>query len=262
MPTGPTSEDDDPALYERWLVDRAIEEALRIDTHEKAASARARLDRLVRRRLGSRSAPLNRCTEERRCGEALCPKCTRRKQFELITEYTSTFRKKGSAPRWMAAASLTLVPESGRIAAGELVDFDLVKERERIRRKLYGTTESARMLGAVDVTCNSHAEDKFAPHWQVHYHAISTEPDELDPEAIREFLGERGPTRGSTLRIEPAYFPPGLIAYLSKLSVKQRISSVETKRPVNRRLSPEHEAELITFLWKYSVDQRFFRVRL
>lgn len=249
------------ASEDRQLVARALAASLQIQESEKAEAERLRLERRVRRYLGQEYERFRRCTDQRPCDLAFCAMCTRIMQLKLVIEQTPTFRIGGSAPRWIPAVGMTLIPESGRIVPGQLVGFDLTKHRNWMRRLLHANSEAAFVLGGADISLNIHAEGEFPAHWQIHYHAIATNPDEFEDAAIRDALGEPGPTGGATLRVEKAYFPPRLIAYLSKFNVKQRISSAKTKRPAIKRLSAEHEAELVGFLRKYSVDKRFFQVR-
>lgn len=114
---------------------------------------------------------LNECSDEEPCCSAACPKCFREKRIKFITEKIKLIR---SLDNWRI---ITLIFYENMFVDDQLMDFDVNKLKDRLRKKLERIGYKGIVVGFFDLDYHSELE-----RWIPHFHLLANR----DKEGVEE----------------------------------------------------------------------------
>lgn len=106
------------------------------------------------------------CRRKHRCHSAACPECAHSAQ-RLIAKVTWRFLKAHSNEG--TTVCVTVVPADGVTKPGHLDQGVHERAIRRWKEKL-GKAGITWFVGATDLSFNEHAEQRYEPHWSLHFY--------------------------------------------------------------------------------------------
>ncbi len=191
------------------------------------------------------AATLEACDPDDRCSLVICAVCSRLYRFRLIRELLAIAKKYGGEHKF-ATIYLDLFP------AGKLVEADIKRAHERLRKRLQRTGFAGSLLiGATEVSWDS-ADRSWIVH--VHLLAIRVPPDAW--KRLRQALRGSGPK--IPLKVQPLRNPQRQVSYMIKFHTyfRPRSRNGEVLSPVP--LPPDRLAELANWWSGYTFEDFTF----
>lgn len=161
---------------------------------------------------------------------------------------------------------VSIIPKGGRLAPGELLDFDLDQHIKSRRRALQRSLPSnIAVIGGVDVSYNTMNNED--PHWQVHGYWLLLTNDSAE---LREKIRKGCPPEPTAARpycfkpVEPEDYAQ-VLSYAVKASFNWRSSYTDEHGMANSRnnkLPKEQAIEAALFLDRFPISSRLVLKRI
>jgi hypothetical protein len=134
--------------------------------HQKLV-AWLRKQRKKRRRCMLLAHKLEDCKKNRRCKSPACPECSDAAQ-RLVTRVAQLHLKSQTK----TIVCVSVVPKDGTFKPGHLNKGDQERAIDRWRDRL-AKTGVPWFLGATDFSYNEHAQNRYPPHWSLHFYGVT-----------------------------------------------------------------------------------------
>ena len=194
-----------------------------------------------------------------------CPECSRAAQ-RLVTKVTRRFLK--AQPGGGKIVCVNVVPADGTTAPGQLSLSQLARSVRRWKEALAGAGVGW-FVGAIDWSFNEHRQNRYPPHWSVHFYGLTVTND---PEELKRRLRQQFPKAASIVRPVKVTDWDGdrrALRYILKPNFWRRVGTDGAKRfdkatakhrtccaTDKQRLRSKHRRELLVHLDELGVQGR------
>jgi hypothetical protein len=200
---------------------------------------------------------LEACTKRHRCHSAACSECAHSAQ-RLIAKVTWRFLKSHSNEG--TTVCVTVAPADGCINPGELEQGIHQRAIRRWKEKL-GKAGIGWFIGATDLSFNEHVEERYEPHWSLHFYGITVtrNPEKLKRKLLQQFPKSDPIPR--PIKVMEWNGSKKALRYLLKPNFWRRVATDEAKRhnkdtgttrscraTEKQRLRSRHKRELLNHL--------------
>lgn len=242
------------------LSDMLLRTGYKMPTAEMATKRAARLCSALSTSEGER-LPL--CYGDSHCGRLGCPRCRwfggrvgMIKALPMVAEHMES----GSGQ------AVTIIPEFGKTAVGELPKGELRGFKNQIRAAIRKVVPDAVAVMSLDVSVERRVDEQEYWQWHVHGVIFDLKGDALDQLRQRFFRRVKSDTSGNCYRpvqVKKLHDRFGWLAYMSKPDLymrEQRSNANGELRFSRKRITVAQELRFVKALSKSKVKERFFCV--
>jgi hypothetical protein len=213
------------------------------------------------------AAKLDTCGRHNPCNSAACPECQLRTRRQTAKAFRRFLRERRRTDNILA---ISVVLPSSAVAPGNLHTFDAANFARRLKY-LFDKASVGWVIGALDLSFNTHQTGRYADQWVVHLHGFTTAKD---ADVLRAALGKVLPKTDSVprpVRVQPWDGDRKAIRYIFKTAPKRRIGidaairfdkatgkNRQCRATKSQRLRSAEKIEFLLFLDRVGWEGRLF----
>lgn len=251
----------DPSnLTTAQLSDMLLRTGYKMPTAEMATKRAARLCSALSTSEGER-LPL--CYGDSHCGRLGCPRC---RWFGGRVGMIKALPMVAERMESGSGLAITIIPEFGKTAVGELPKGELRGFKNQIRAAIRKVVPDAVAVMSLDVSVERRVDEQEYWQWHVHGVIFGLKDDALDQLRQRFFWRVKSDTSGTCYRpvqVKKLRDRFGWLAYMSKPDLymrEQRSNANGDLKFYRKRITIEQELHFVKALSKSKVKERLFYI--